>query len=90
MIAADLVVSNADYSHTFSKLLTASERGVSESLRMKTARQSMSLVVVYFGFRARPEDAMRLRHHNVILGPRYEQLLSDIFDRKVLASDFSQ
>jgi len=90
VIAADLVVSNADYGHTFSKLLTASERGVIESLRMKTARQSMSLVVVYFGFRARPEDAMRLRHHNVILGPRYEELLSDIFDRKVLASDFSQ
>jgi len=89
-LAADLVVSNADYVHTYRDLLAPSERGVIESLRMKTARQSMSLVVIYFGFRARPEDGARLRHHNVILGPRYEELLRDIFDRKTLADDFSQ
>ncbi len=89
-IAADLVVSNADYVHTYGKLLSASERGVMESLRMRTARQSMSLVVIYFGFRARADDGVRLRHHNVILGPRYEELLRDIFERKILASDFSQ
>ena len=31
-----------------------------------------------------------LQHHNIILGPRYEELLTDIFDRKILAKDFSQ
>lgn len=30
-----------------------------------------------------------MRHHNIILGPRYEELLRDIFDRKVLSEDFS-
>ena len=28
-------------------------------------------------------------HHTILLGPRYRELLRDIFDRKVLAEDFS-
>jgi phytoene desaturase len=45
--------------------------------------------VIYFGFR---DDGQKLdlQHHNIILGPRYEGLLTDIFDRKILAPDFSQ
>ena len=31
-----------------------------------------------------------LRHHNIILGPRYEDLLTEIFDKKILSKDFSQ
>jgi phytoene desaturase len=51
----------------------------------------MSLVVIYFGTSRtyRDDPANRLAHHNIILGPRYEELLRDIFDRKVLAEDFS-
>jgi phytoene desaturase len=49
----------------------------------------MSLVVVYFGFR-KGERPLDLQHHNIILGPRYEELLTDIFDRKLLPEDFSQ
>ena len=49
----------------------------------------MSVVVIYFGFKADPRDA-KLVHHNIILGPRYEGLLRDIFDKKILARDFSQ
>ena len=49
----------------------------------------MSLVVIYFGFKKTEQD-LDLRHHNIILGPRYEELLTDIFDRKILAKDFSQ
>ena len=49
---------------------------------------SMSLLVVYFGFK--DTGGIDLRHHNIILGPRYEELLTDIFKRKILASDFSQ
>ena len=55
---------------------------------VKARKQSMSLFVIYFGFQAPPK--LELRHHNIILGPRYEELLTDIFDRKVLAEDFSQ
>jgi phytoene desaturase len=49
----------------------------------------MSLFVAYFGFRARGDEGERLRHHNVLLSPRYEELLRDIFQRKVLPDDFA-
>jgi phytoene desaturase len=86
---ADLVVSNGDYVITYMRLIDAKYRRVNSDLRVRLARQSMSLVVVYFGYRQDSGDPP-LRHHNIILGPRYEGLLEDIFDRKVLAEDFSQ
>ncbi len=46
----------------------------------------MSLFLIYFGTRRRHPH---LAHHNVIFGPRYRELLGDIFDRGVLADDFS-
>jgi phytoene desaturase len=30
-----------------------------------------------------------VQHHTILLGPRYKELLKDIFDHKVLADDFS-
>ena len=30
-----------------------------------------------------------MKHHTIILGPRYKSLLRDIFDKKILAEDFS-
>lgn len=46
----------------------------------------MSLFVGYFGTKKTyPEVA----HHSILLGPRYRELLTDIFDRKRLADDFS-
>ena len=52
-------------------------------------RYSMSLFVFYFGTRRR-YTGNRLKHHNIILGPRYKGLLKDIFHNKgKLASDFS-
>ena len=30
-----------------------------------------------------------MAHHTILLGPRYKALLRDIFDRKILADDFS-
>jgi phytoene desaturase len=54
-------------------------------------RYSMSLVVIYFGTDRvyRGQDGPALAHHSIILGPRYRELLADIFTRKVLAEDFS-
>ncbi len=89
-LTADIVVSNADYGHTYTKLVDARFRRWQPDVRVKNARYSMSLVVIYFGFEKRDGEELALRHHNIILGPRYEELLTDIFDRKVLAPDFSQ
>ncbi len=90
-LTADIVVSNADYAHTYSKLIDARYRRWNPDLRVKKlTKYSMSLVVIYFGFEKREGEDLDLRHHNIILGPRYEGLLTEIFDKLVLADDFSQ
>jgi phytoene desaturase len=89
-LCADLVASNGDYAHTYGKLIDARHRRFHPNWRVNSAKQSMSLVVIYFGFKADGNEAAKLRHHNIILGPRYEGLLTDIFERKVLSPDFSQ
>jgi phytoene desaturase len=89
VLEADLVASNGDYANTYMNLIPNKYRFWQSDVRVKLAPQSMSLVVVYFGFRADDLD-LKLKHHNIILGPRYEELLKDIFGRKVLAKDFSQ
>ncbi len=90
VLNADIVVSNADYAHTYLQLIEPQYRFWNADWVVKKRPQSMSLVVIYFGFRADGREGERLRHHNIILGPRYEELLRDIFGRKVLAKDFSQ
>jgi phytoene desaturase len=85
-LAADLVVSNADSAWTYRRLLPASARRRWSDRKLTRARYSMSLFVWYFGTKCRYED---VQHHTILLGPRYKELLRDIFDRKVLAEDFS-
>jgi len=89
VLDADIVVSNSDYANTYLKLVDAKYRRINRDSLVKVRKQSMSLVVIYFGFKADDNDP-DLQHHNIILGPRYEELLTDIFDRKILAEDFSQ
>ncbi|MAA79262.1 MAG: phytoene dehydrogenase [Deltaproteobacteria bacterium] len=87
VLESDMVCSNADFAHTYLDLIDKKHRTVPK-WRIKSMKYSMSLVVIYFGFKKR--DSLDLQHHNIILGPRYEELLTDIFERKVLAKDFSQ
>ncbi len=88
-LRSDIVVSNGDYAATYG-MIDARHRRWQPDLRLKLAKQSMSVLVIYFGFRRDPELDGELRHHNILLGPRYTGLLHDIFDRKILAPDFSQ
>ena len=89
VIAADVVVSNADYATTYMKLIDKAYRRINRDMVVKFRKQSMSLMVIYFGYK-KAEGDPDLQHHNIILGPRYEELLTDIFERKILGSDFSQ
>jgi len=86
ILQADIVVSNADSTWTYKKLLPGIVRKRWTDRRIDRARYSMSLFVWYFGSRRRYED---VAHHTILLGPRYRGLLNDIFERKVLAEDFS-
>lgn len=88
-LAADLVVSNADYATTYLKLVDKAHRKINRDALVKFRKQSMSVLVIYFGYKKQAGDP-DLQHHNIILGPRYEELLTDIFDRKILSPDFSQ
>ena len=88
-ITADVVVSNADYATTYLKLVDKAHRRINRDALVKFRKQSMSLMVIYFGYERRDDDP-DLRHHNIILGPRYEALLDEIFEKKVMSPDFSQ
>ena len=85
-IEADVIVSNADAAYLYRKMIPRAQQRVSTRLKLATAHYSMGLFVLYFGTtRTYPEVA----HHTIWLGPRYRELLEDIFHRKILADDFS-
>jgi phytoene desaturase len=85
-IVADVVVSNADSAWTYRHLLAAGSRRHWTDRRIDRAHYSMSLFVWYFGTRRQYPD---VQHHTILVGPRYRELLDDIFHKKVLADDFS-
>lgn len=85
-IRADLVVSNADVAWTYRHLVPAEARRKWTDRKVESLDYSMSLFVWYFGTDRKYED---VAHHTILLGPRYKGLLEDIFQRKVLAEDFS-
>ena len=85
-LAADIVVSNADTAWTYKHLIEAKHRKVWSDAKVERGKYSMSLFVWYFGTNKRFED---VPHHMMLLGPRYEALLKDIFKRHRLAEDFS-
>ncbi len=85
-IPADIVVSNADVSWTYTKLLAKHPRRVWTDAKFARQKYSMSLFVWYFGTSRQFGD---VPHHTILLGPRYQGLLDDIFKDKRLADDFS-
>jgi len=85
---ADQVVSNADVAFTYRNLIPRRYRRKFTDRKIDNMKYSMSLFVIYFGTKRLYRD-QGLAHHNIILGKRYKELLSDIFDRQHLADDFS-
>jgi phytoene desaturase len=82
----DLVASNADVLHTYQHLLKDEPLAEPSRARFSRMRQSMSLFLIYFGTTQKYPD---IGHHTIIFGPRYRDLLNDIFERGLLADDFS-
>ena len=85
-VAADSVVCNGDLAQAYRTLVPSTVRPSMSDARVARYRYSMSLFVIYFGTNRRYED---MAHHEIIMGPRYRELLEDIFERKILADDFS-
>jgi phytoene desaturase len=87
LVPADVVVCNADPSMVYSRMIPEDYRGGAGASPQRM-RESMSLFVAYFGADRSARDG-DLAHHTVIMGPRYRELLGDIFERKTLARDHS-
>ncbi|GEO81666.1 phytoene desaturase [Pararhodospirillum oryzae] len=88
-IKADIVVSNADSAYTYHKLLPSGYPRSLMNNRLDDARQSMSLFVWYVGTRGTQGLWRDVGHHTILMGPRYKELLDDIFHKRILADDFS-
>jgi len=83
---ADAVASNADLMHSYADLLADHARGPRRALKLARKRWSPSLFLVHFGIEGTWPG---IPHHMILFGPRYKELLTDIFDHGVLAQDFS-
>jgi phytoene desaturase len=85
-LKADIVVSNADAAWGYDNLLPKNSAKRWTKKKISKINFSMSLFVWYFGTSKQYKD---VDHHTIMMGPRYQGLLKDIFDNKVLAEDFS-
>lgn len=84
--AASAVASNADVVHTYEKLLGHHPVGAARVTKLKRKRMSNSLFVLYFGLN---HHHSQLAHHTVCFGPRYKELIEEIFNHDALSEDFS-
>jgi phytoene desaturase len=83
---ASKVICNADPPTVYSQMLPMHEKRRKRVLPDNLTHYSMGLFVLFFGTRKTYED---IAHHTIWMGPRFKELLADIFDRKILADDFS-
>jgi phytoene desaturase len=86
LLGADVLVSDGDTALTYQQLLPAGPRRRWSDRRLRRAHYSMGLFVWYFGTRC---QYPAVGHHTILVGPRYRELIADIFERGVLAEDFS-
>lgn len=83
---ADLVISNADVTHTYTQLIDEKVKKKWNKSKLKNVKYSMGTYILYLGVK---KKYPQLLHHTLILSPRYKELIADIFDNKVLPEDFS-
>ena len=83
---ADIVVSNADFHHTYSNLIEKKHRRKWTNKKLDKMDYSMSAFLLYMGVNKKYDN---LEHHTLILSKRYKSLVEDIFDKNILPDDFS-
>lgn len=82
----DAVASNADIMHSYRDLLAENPRGQKMAKSLAAKRFSPSLFIVHFGLEGTWPG---IPHHMVLFGPRYRELLTDIYEHGVLPADLS-
>jgi len=85
-ISADRIICNGDPPTIYAEMLPAHKGKRKKALPDKVTRYSMGLYVLFFGTK---KTYPNIAHHTIWMGKRYKKLLHDIFNRKILADDFS-
>ena len=85
-ITADRIICNGDPPVIYNELLPKTGRVHKKAVPEKLTKYSMGLYVMFFGTKTTYPD---IAHHTIWMGPRFKELLHDIFDKKILADDFS-
>jgi phytoene desaturase len=85
-VEADAVASNADLMHSYGTLLAGHNRGPARAEKLARKKWSPSLFLVHFGVKGAWPG---IPHHMILFGPRYGELLKDIYEHGVLPEDFS-
>ena len=88
-IKFDNIICNADPPMVYKNLLKVNQEqsmGLKKWFPSRLTNYSMGLYVFFFGTTIKYEN---VAHHTIWLTERFEELLSDIFDRKTLTEDFS-
>jgi len=85
-LAADVVICNADPATVYRTMVPGLKRRRWTDAKIDRMDYSMSVFVWYFGTKKRYEN---VPHHSIVLGPRYKDLLRDIFRNKIVTEDFS-
>ncbi|MEB0033027.1 phytoene desaturase family protein [Undibacterium sp. RTI2.1] len=83
---ADIIISDADPAYLYRNIIAPKHQSFWTRLKTKKPTFSMGLFVLYFGTTTVYPD---IAHHTIWLGKRYQELLTDIFDNKILSDDFS-
>ncbi len=89
VMAADVVVSNADAGHTYDRLMRNHPRRRWTPAKLARKRWSMGLFVWYFGTKGTALKWPDVGHHTIVVGPRYKAHIRDIFIKGHLAEDMS-
>ncbi|MEM6594307.1 MAG: phytoene desaturase [Pseudomonadota bacterium] len=89
VIHAPLVISNADAGYTYAHLLRNHHRRRWSDSKLGAKRWSMGLYVWYFGTKGTAGHWPDVGHHTILNGPRFKELLKDIFVKGRLADDMS-
>lgn len=85
-VHADIVVFDADPAKVYRDLIDQKYRRKWTNSRIDKLTYSMGLFVWYFGTSRSYPD---VKHHTIVMGDSFKELLEDIYDHKVLSDDLS-
>ena len=78
------IIFNSDPAYTYKHIIKKKKKWSDK--KIDKLDFSMGLFVIYFGTKKKYKN---IAHHTIWMGERYEGLLKDIFNKKILANDFS-